>query len=306
MSYAPRGPIVTLIGSEGDIDDHRRQPRCQCLGCRAAVGYCDIVADIAQPYPIPVICALLGAPQTDWRMISDWTDDIFKMFWWDVAEHESEILTAWQQFDDYIDAMIKERRTTLTDDLLSDLIRAEDNGDRLSHSELLMLSMGILAAGTDTTRNQLAAAVYILCEHPDQWALLGAHPELVPQAVDEVMRFTPIVLNVPRYVTEDVELAGYLFPRGSLVIANTAAANRDPDVYKDPDQFDVTRHDAPPMLTFGGGVHYCLGSHLARLELVRALTVLTQRMPNIRRTGPAPWKPLMAVSGPQTLPVAFD
>ena len=128
----------------------------------------------------------------------------------------------------------------------------------------------------------------------------------MPQAVDEVMRFAPIVLNVPRYVTEDVELSGFFFPRDSLVVANTAAANRDPLVYDNPDQFDITRHDVPPMLTFGGGVHYCLGSHLARLELVRALTVLTQRMPNIRRTGPAPWKPLMAVSGPQTLPVEFD
>ncbi len=272
----------------------------------AAVGRCDIVADVAQPYPIPVICALFGAPRTDWRMISDWTDDIFKMFWWDVAAHEAEILTAWQKFDDYIDAMITDRRAALTDDLLSGLIRAEDDGDRLSHSELLMLSMGILAAGTDTTRNQLAAAVDTFCDHPDQWALLATHPELVPQAVDEVMRFAPIVLNVPRYVTEDVELSGFFFPRDSLVVANTAAANRDPLVYDNPDQFDITRHDVPPMLTFGGGVHYCLGSHLARLELVRALTVLTQRMPNIRRTGPAPWKPLMAVSGPQTLSVEFD
>ena len=145
----------------------------------------------------------------------------------------------------------------------------------------------------------------VLCDHPDQWALLAEHPELAPNAVEETMRHSPVVATL-RVAVDDVELGGVLIPAGTLVIANTGAANRDPAVYPDPDRLDITREAPPAMLTFGGGVHYCLGSHLARLELAEALTVITRRMPNPRRTGPAPWKPLTGMSGPTTLPIEFD
>ena len=161
-------------------------------------------------------------------------------------------------------------------------------------------------AGTDTTRNQLAAAVQVLCDHPDQWALLAEHPELAPQAVEELMRHSPVIFTTMRKAAEDVELDGVRIPAGTLVIVNTAAANRDPAVYDDPDRLDITREGPATMLTFGGGIHYCLGAHLARLELAEALTVITRRMPNPRRTGPAPWKPLIGITGPTTLPIEFD
>jgi cytochrome P450 len=202
--------------------------------------------------------------------------------------------------------MVARRRETLSDDLISNLIRAEEDGDRLTHDELLMLVSAALTAGTDTTRNQLAAAVQVFCEHQDQWALLAARPELAAQAVEEVMRHTPIILGTPRIATEDVDLAGVTIPAGTLVMAITASANRDPAVYLDPDRFDITREHHDPMLTFGGGIHYCLGVHLAKAELTVALTALAMRMPNIRLTGPAPWKPLFGVSGPITLPVEFE
>ncbi len=109
-----------------------------------------------------------------------------------------------------------------------------------------------------------------------------------------------------RIAIEEVELGAVIIPAGTLVIANTGAANRDPAVYDDPDRVDITRDAPPAMLTFGGGVHYCLGAHLARLELAEALTVITRRMPNADRTGPAPWKPLTGMSGPATLPIEFD
>jgi cytochrome P450 len=269
-------------------------------------GRCEVVTDIARQYPIPIICALLGAPSEDWELFSDWTDDIFKVFDWDVAAHERIILAAWEELDAYIDDMVARRRQTLTDDLVSELIRAEDDGDRLSADELRMLAAGLLMAGTDTTRNQLAASAHALCDHPDQWALLGQRPELAAKAVEETMRHSPIAFGALRAAIEDVEIAGVMIPAGTLVIANTAAANRDPDVYDDPDRLDITRKGGPAMQTFGAGMHYCLGANLARLELAEALAVMAQRMPNARRTGPAPWKPLTALSGPSTLPIEFD
>jgi cytochrome P450 len=269
-------------------------------------GHCDIVTDIARRYPTPIICALLGAPREDWQLFSQWVDDIKKIFDWNVANDGPAIVAAWDQLDAYLEDMIVRRRQTLTDDLISDLIRAEDDGDRLTHDELLMLAATLLAAGTDTTRNQLAAAVQVLCEHSDQWALLAEHPELAPNAVHELMRYCPIIFGTIRKAAEDVELGAVIIPAGTLVLANTAAANRDPAVYDDPEHLDITREDSPAMLTFGGGVHYCLGAHLARLELTEGLRAITQRMPNPRRTGAAPWKAITGITGPTTLPITFD
>jgi cytochrome P450 len=272
----------------------------------SAAGRCDMVVDVARQYPIPIICALLGAPRRDWQLFSSWADDIIKTFSWNAADDAPVILRAWEELDTYIDDMVVHRRNTLTDDVISELIRAEDDGDRLTHEELCMLAAGLLIAGTDTTRNQLAASVHVLCDHPDQWALLAEHPELAPNAVEETMRHSPVATATMRTAIDDVELGGVTIPAGTLIMANTAAANRDPAVYHDPDRLDITRDTPPAMLTFGGGVHYCLGAHLARTELAEALTVITRRMPNARRTGPAPWKPLTGMSGPTTLPIEFD
>ena len=272
----------------------------------SATGRCEIVADVARPYPVPIISALLGAPRDDWRLFSDWADDFFKLFTWNVAEYENDILTAWGQLDDYIDGMVATRRESLTDDLISELIRAEDDGDRLSISELRMLAAGILMAGTDTTRNQVAAAVDVFCDYPEQWELLAQRPELAMKAVEEIMRFSPVIFGAMRMTTEDVELAGVTIPAGTFVTCNTAAANHDPDVYAEPDRFDITREDAPPMQTFGAGAHYCLGANLARREIADALSVMATRMRNLRRDGIGQWKPMVGISGPATLPVAFD
>jgi cytochrome P450 len=270
------------------------------------VGHCDVVSDIARSYPTPVICALLGAPATDWQLFSDWVDDIKKIFEWNIAEDEPLILTAWNELDAYLEILINHRRESLTDDLISDLIRAEDDGDRLTHEELIMLCGTLLGAGTDTTRNQLAAAVGALCAHPDQWALLAEHPELAPDAVHELMRYRPIIFGTLRRAAEDVELAGVRIPAGTLVAVNIATANRDACVVDDPDRLDITRQSAAAILNFGGGVHYCLGAHLARLELTEALRVMTQRMPNARQTGPSPWNGMAGITGPLTVPLEFD
>ncbi len=271
-----------------------------------AHGQCDVVADISRRYPVPVICELLGTPRADWHRLSEWADDIFKVFDWNVVEDQADIVRAWRALEGYLDAMVAQRRDRLTGDLLSDMMRAEDDGDRLSHAELLTLAATLLMAGTDTTRNQLAAAVEVFCDHPEQWSLLAEHPELAPQAVEEVMRFSPVIFGSFRIAQMDVELAGHVIPAGTMLIANTAAANRDPAVFDDPDTFDITRAGAAPMLTFGGGVHYCLGAHLARIELAEALTTMARRMPSMRRAGPSTWRSLTGITGPATLPVAFE
>lgn len=271
-----------------------------------ATGGCDVVEDIARPYPVPVICELLGAPRGDWKLFSSWADDFFKIFSWNVAEHEQAILAAWEELDAYIDDIVADRRKSLTDDLLSDLIRAEDDGDRLTIDELRVLAAGILMAGTDTTRNQLAAAVDVLCDYPEQWEILAERPELAMSAVEELMRFYPVVFGVMRMTTEDVELDGVVIPADTFVMVNTAAANRDPDFYAEPDRLDITRQGAAPMQTFGAGAHYCLGANLARRELAEALVVMASRMRNLRRAGPASWKPIVGVTGPAVLPIEFD
>jgi cytochrome P450 len=272
----------------------------------AAVGHCDVVADIARRYPTPIICALLGAPRQDWQLFSAWTDEIKKIFDWNVASDGPVIEAAWAELDAYLEEMLSQRRENLTDDLISDLIRAEDDGDRLGRRELLMLAATLLAAGTDTTRNQLAAAVHVLYQRCDQWALLGEHPELAGNAVHELMRYSPIVFGLVRMAAEDIQLGGVIIPAGSLVVANIAAAHRDPAVYDDADRLDITREPSTPNLAFGSGAHYCLGSHLARLELVEALRIITRRMPNPRAGGPPRWKQMTGITGPIALPLEFD
>ncbi|TXH27014.1 MAG: cytochrome P450 [Mycobacterium sp.] len=272
----------------------------------APTGRCEIVADIARQYPIPVICTLLGAPREDWELFSDWADDFMKLVAWNIVEDEPVVLAAWRHLDEYVDEMIDIRRTTLTDDLISDLIRAEDDGDRLTHDELLMLAAGILVAGTDTTRNQLAATLHVFCEHPEQWSTLAERPDLVHKAVEEALRHSPIGIGLPREAVVDVELDGLTIPAGTQVIANSAAGNRDPRVFDDPDRFDIERDNPATALSFGSGLHYCLGSHLARLELTEALTIMARRMPDLHLDGPAVWKSFLGVTGPATLPVAFE
>jgi cytochrome P450 len=271
-----------------------------------AAGHCDVVTDIARPYPTPIVCALLGVPRQDWELFSAWTDDIKKLFDWNVVADEPAITAASEELDAYLEEMLAQRRSHLTDDLVSDLICAHDDGDRLGHDELLMLVGTLLVAGTDTTRNQLAAAVHALSDHPDQWALLGDHPELAGAAVHELMRYYPIIFAGARMAVDDVELGGVSIPAGSMVVCNLAAANRDPAVYNDPDRLDISREPSTPILSFGGGAHYCLGSHLARLELREALRIITRRMPNPRRTEPAQWKQIIGITGPIAVPLEFE
>ncbi|HVF31846.1 MAG TPA: cytochrome P450 [Acidimicrobiales bacterium] len=270
-------------------------------------GRAEFVADICEPYPIPIICELLGAPKEDWKLFSAWATDIFRIFNGDVAGDLPRIKAAAAELDDYVRSMIAERRSRPADDLLSALIAAEEAGDRLSTDELVMMTEAVLMAGTDTTRNQLACAVATFTSHPEQWAALAADPSLAPRAVEESLRYLGAVRGTARIASEDIEYRDVRFPAGTLVAISLASANMDPTVMAgDPETFDVTRQATVPQMTLGAGIHHCLGASLARAELQEALPILAQRMPNLRLDGEIEWKPdTVGIWGPATLPIAF-
>ena len=202
--------------------------------------------------------------------------------------------------------MIDERRLDPAEDLLSDLIAVEEAGDRLSTDELVMLAEAVLMAGTDTTRNQLACSVAVFAEHPDQWALLAERPELAPRAVEESMRYLGAVRGTARFASEDIEYRGVLFPQGTLVSMSLAGANMDPSIWEAPAAFDITQQRPAQQMTFGSGIHFCLGSALARAELQEALPLLATRLPGLACDGEVTWKPAtFGIWGPAQLPLRY-
>ncbi len=270
-------------------------------------GQCELVADVCEPYPIPIICELLGAPPEDWKLFSGWASDIFRIFNNNLAEDLPFIERAGEELTAYVSAMISARRADPRDDLLSDLIAIEQEGDRLSTDEMAMLAQAVLMAGTDTTRNQLACSVALFTEHPDQWALLAERPELAARAVEESMRYLGAVRGTARFAAEDVVYRDVLFPRGTLVATSLAGANRDPEAFDDPDVFDIRRERRTAQMTFGSGIHFCMGAALARAELQEALPLLARRMPKLARNGDVEWKPsTFGIWGPARLPLRFE
>lgn len=274
----------------------------------AAAGRADIAVDLCEPYPIPIICELLGAPKTDWQLFSRWANDILEIFSLDMPSKLELIMRTQDELDAYTRELIAQRRSKPADDLLTDLIAAEEAGDKLTTDELVMMVNAVIVGGTDTTRNQLGCALGLFAEHPDQWALLAERPELAQRAVEETMRYFGAVRGTARFASVDIEYRDVLFPAGTFMSVGLAEANRDPDVFRDPMDFDITAQKSDqPHLTFGSGIHYCLGQALARAELQEALPLLAQRMPNLRLDGPTEWKPDgVGIFGPAHMPVTFD
>ena len=171
-----------------------------------------------------------------------------------------------------------------------------------------MMVQAVIVGGTDTTRNQLGCSVALFAEHPDQWALLAERPELAAKAVEETMRYFGAVRSTGRFASEDIEYKGMLFPKGTLVTPALALANRDESVFADSTTFDITREPSgQPQMTFGSGIHYCLGAALARAEQQEALPILAQRLPHMKIDGEIIWKPsTVAIYGPEKLPLVFD
>jgi cytochrome P450 len=242
----------------------------------------DVIADLALPVPSTVICEMLGVPVEDRERFTMWTAQ---------ATHGLAVLTsppdvletarqAGVALGEYFEGLAEERRRTLGDDLLSALIRAEAEGDRLSHEELLSQLIGLLIAGFETTIGLIGNGVRQLLLHEAELAKLRARPELVESAVEECLRFDGPIILTQRILHEDVEFGGKLVPENAMVFAMLAAANRDPEHFESPDRFDVER-DPNPHLAFGGGTHLCLGAHLARVEARSAIAGLVRRFPKL-------------------------
>ncbi len=272
----------------------------------AAKGECEFVADICEPYPIPIICQLLGAPSQDWKLFSAWATDIFKIFNGTLLDDLPVIERAAGELTEYVNAMIAQRRSAPRDDLLSEMIAIEAEGDRLSTEEMSMMAEAVLMAGTDTTRNQLACCVALFAEHPEQWALLAERPELAPRAVEESMRYLGAVRATVRFAAEDIVYRDIVFPQGTIVSTALAGANRDPEIWEAPNIFDITQERGAAQMTFGSGIHFCMGAALARAELQEALPILARRMPGLATNGEVTWKPAtFGIWGPKRLPVRF-
>jgi len=318
---------VSILSAEGDVHTRLRRLVAPAFSPRAAdrlrpfmrdvlnglidgvadTGRADFAADICEPYPIPIICELLGAPKRDWQLFSRWASDILEIFSVDVVDKLPVIMKAQDELGEYTRGLIAERRDKPADDLLTDLIAAEEAGDKLNNDELVMMVNAVIVGGTDTTRNQLGCAVALFANYPDQWALLAEHPELAPRAVEEAMRYFGAVRGTARFASTDIEYRDVLFPAGTFIAVGLAEANRDGTVFAEPESFDITSPPAgQPQVTFGSGIHYCLGAALARAELQEALPLLAQRMPKLAIDGEITWKPEgVGIFGPASMPITF-
>lgn len=247
-------------------------------------GACEAVEDLCKPYPSLTIATVMGAPLADAPKLHEWSNWIQKQFDGPTLTTQRErIDRAVQEFYDWVDPLIERRRDTPGDDLISSLIQAEEEGDRLNDVECRNLVLNVLVGGVDTTQSQLAHALRLFAAHPDQWALLAREPERVKDAVMEVVRHEPITPFTARILREDLDVRDVTFPAGTIVMIAAVTANRDG--IERGEEFDITRTDHERVLTFGAGPHYCLGVNLARAELEEALTFLAPRMPGLALDG---------------------
>ncbi|MGO9248194.1 MAG: cytochrome P450 [Solirubrobacteraceae bacterium] len=274
---------------------------------------CELVESFAKPYPSQTIARVMGAPIEDAPKLHHWSNWIQRQF--DAAAMMSEregIEQAVREFYEYAAELVEVRRRDPGDDLISKLIAAADQAhppERLDDVECINLVFNVLVGGVDTTQSQLAHAIRLLAEHPEQWELLRRRPELAESAVEEALRYEPITPFTARIVTSDVTFRDVTFPAGTVVMVCAHTGNRDLDSGEPApdDEFDIAAdRGRGRALTFGAGVHYCLGANLARLELREALTFMAGHMQDLRLDGEAEYETIMGIYGLARLPIAFS
>lgn len=282
----------------------------QLLEKAAATGTLEVIADLAYPLPVAVICELLGVPLEDEPRLGRWSTLISRRLdptsrsTAEFAADAAEIDRANNELYAYFEALVARRRTDPGPDLLSELIAAEDTGDTLTHDELIGTCGLLLVAGHETTVNLIANAVLALLRRPDQLAALRADPELATGVIEETLRYDPPIQLIPRIAAADLRIGEMDIRRGDVVVMLVAAAHRDPAVFPDPDRFDPARDNRH--LAFGLGTHFCLGAPLARVESRIAITRFAQRVGAPRLLlEPPPYREHVTVRGPATLPVEF-
>jgi cytochrome P450 len=263
----------------------------------------DLLPAIAEPLPVTVIAEMLGVPPEDHGLLRPWSADICKMYELNPPiEAQHDAVRASVEFSAYLRALARERARRPGDDLISELAAVLDEGDRLTEDELVGTCVLLLNAGHEATVKATLLGWWTLFRHPDQLARLRGDHTLIPTAVEELLRFdTPLQL-FERWVLEDVELRGVRIPRGSELGLVFGSANRDPSVFRDPDALDLSR-EPNPHLTFGAGIHFCLGAPLGRLELQTSFRRLLERFPHMEPVQEPTWKPSYIIRGLEGLRV---
>jgi len=270
-------------------------------------GRCDFVGDVALHYPLQVILSILGLPEEDYGRMLTLTQELFGAEDPDIARmgEDQSTLEVILDFVDYFTALAGERRAEPTGDLASVIANAELDGALLPDMDMLGHYVIIATAGHDTTSNAIGGGLLALLEQPDQLALLQARPELIDNAADELIRWTSPVKHFMRTCRTPFTIRDVTFQPGDLLYLSYASANRDEDVFPDASRLDVTRENAASHLAFGFGRHFCLGAHLARMEIRALFKELLGRLEHIEPAGEPTWIRAHFVQGPKSVPITY-
>ena len=277
-----RLPVTRLMGPDGSerFRDDIRAVVTRVVEAIPTGQSVDLFPALCDPIPSAVYCYWIGAPFEDAGFVARTSHRVQQVHTRN-PELTQDIVAAFEALIDYAEARIDARRADLTDDLLSDLIRAEEAG-RLTRDDLRNWVIKLAEANTDNSSHQIAIALVELASRPEVWARLGADPTLVPAAVREVMRYHPRTISTSREVLEDTEIADVVLPKGTPVFANIGATHWDPRTYADPHRFDIDRQGEPPHLNFGGGIFSCIGRYAVTMEVEEVIALLAARFPNLR------------------------
>ena len=309
-----RGLIAKAFtpGVVARLEPRIRQLSGELLDACTARAEIDLAAEYSVPLPMKVISEVIGVPPSDWPRFKQWSDGILKISYARSGGGEAE--TARKEFsavtlemDSYLAEMIEQRRRQPKDDLLTRLMDAQVDGERLTQDDILGFFQMLIVGGQETTTNLINNAVLCFIEHPDQLARLRADMRLLTTAIEEVLRYRSPVQWMMRTPTRDIEMHGQTIPRGALVLPMIGSANRDPRQFANPARFDIAR-EPNPHIAFGHGIHFCIGAALSRLEARIALTHLLERMQHFELATAQPWEPRKAlhVHGPSSLPIRFE
>jgi len=272
-----------------------------------AEGGMDVIEHFAFPLPATVICEILGVPVEKRDQVRDWSEDFIKVTaaTCPMSRNAEPIQKSVLEMRGCFAALIEERRKEPREDLISLLAAAEEEGDRLSMEELLTTAVTLLVAGHETTTNLIGNGLLTLLRHPEQLHRLRENPALMPDAIEEILRYEGPVQRLTRMVKEDVEILGKEIRKGQVISAMIGAANRDPAVFPEPHRFDITRQNNRHV-AFGFGIHFCIGARLARLEGAVALNAILQRFPNLKlATEQVEWRPHSTLRSLKALTVRF-
>jgi len=309
------GPIYDFIAqvmlfANGDVHQRRRQPVARTFAFKlmeamrpkaAAVaaeiiaehlgkGPFDYLKDFAAQIPARIIADILGIPREDLPVFLKWVSDTAEAIGFVDVSRRADIEKSLTEFNAYVDKLLADRRANPRGDFLSDYVAATAASGDMTEGEIRAQVVGLILAGSDTTRNSMCMTLSELLQHPEQWKALCADPDgLKKKASEEGLRYQPVVSGIPRVTTKDMEIEGYLIPAGAVIAVSILSVLRDPAVYADPESFNIHRTDQQRWhLAFGAGAHRCAGEALARVELEETLATIARLAPNTRVVGAAP------------------